>query len=127
MSTENIAKKTSKDRAKTIDLSKATVANGALESKQSIYDIMGISSRAYWTADYETYKADIDAMALHKLHEHAYDVGVAAMGDRTHLIDQLERKFILEHGRQGRSREVAQKTQAQTMREQALRALSHGA
>lgn len=126
MSTEKTTKKKAKEKTK-IDLSKATVANGALEAKQSIYDIMGVTSRAYWTSDYETYSADIAAMPLHKLHEHAYDVGVAAMGDRTHLLDQLERKFILEHGRQGRSRDAVKKTQAQSMKEQALRALAHGA
>lgn len=110
---------------KPLDLSKAKVATAALPAR-SIYEIMGITSKEYRTHDYATYQEDLQSMTLHALHEHAYEVGVAATEDRRHLIDALERKFIQEHGRQGQTRETIQKTQAQTMRDQALRALSHG-
>lgn len=112
--------------AKPLDLSKAKVATAALPAR-SIYEIMGIASREYRTHDYGTYQEDLKSMTLHALHEHAYEVGVAATEDRAHLIDALERKFIQEHGRQGRAREKVEKTPAQELRDQALRALAHGA
>lgn len=111
--------------AKPLDLSRAKVATAALPAR-SIYEIMGITSKEYRTHDYATYQEDLKSMTLHALHEHAYEVGVAATEDRNHLIDALERKFLQEHGRQGRARETTEKTQAQILREQALRALSHG-
>jgi hypothetical protein len=52
---------------------------------------------------------------------------VAATEDRRHLIDNLERKFLQENGRQGRARERVVKTEAQDLRDRALRALAHGA
>lgn len=110
-----------------LNLASATVATGALAAPKSIYEIMGLTSKLYNTNDYETYQKDIAAMSLHTLHEHAYEVGIAASGDRNLLIDALERRFIKENGRQGRAKEVAKKTQAEEMREQALRALAHGA
>lgn len=110
-----------------INLASATVATGALASPKSIYEIMGLQSKVYTTSDYATYQKDIAAMSLHALHEHAYEVGIAANGDRNLLIDALERRFIKENGRQGRAKEVVKKTQAEEMREQALRALAHGA
>ena len=85
---------------KPLDMSKSKVATAALPAR-SIYEIMGIVSKEYRTHDYETYQEDLKAMTLHALHEHAYEVGVAATEDRAHLIDALERKFIQEHGRQG--------------------------
>lgn len=110
-----------------LNLASATVATGALAAPKSIYEMMGLTSRLYNTNDYETYQKDIAAMSLHTLHEHAYEVGIAANGDRNLLIDALERRFIKEHGRQGAAKEVVKKTQAEEMREQALRALAHGA
>ena len=110
-----------------INLASATVATGALAAPKSIYEIMGLTSKLYTTSDYETYQKDIAAMSLHVLHEHAYEVGVAASGDRNLLVDALERRFIKEHGRQGRAKEVENRTPAQEMRALALRALSHGA
>lgn len=110
-----------------LNLASATVATGALAAPKSIYEMMGLTSKLYNTNDYETYQKDIAAMSLHTLHEHAYEVGIAANGDRNLLIDALERRFIKENGRQGRAKEAVKKTQAEEMREQALRALAHGA
>lgn len=121
------AKPTKAKPQEPLNLASATVATGALAAPKSIYEIMGLTSKLYSTADYATYQKDIASMSLHTLHEHAYEVGIAANGDRNLLIDALERRFIKEHGRQGGARETVKKTQAEEMREQALRALAHGA
>lgn len=121
------AKSTKAKSQEPINLAAATVATGALAAPKSIYEIMGLQSKVYTTSDYSTYQKDIAAMSLHTLHEHAYEVGIAANGNRDLLIDALERRFIKEHGRLGGAKEVVKKTQAEEMREQALRALAHGA
>lgn len=126
-STTKVSKVNPEKAQKPVNIAAATVATGALASPKSIYEIMGLTSKLYSTTDYETYQKDIASMSLHTLHEHAYEVGVAASGDRSILIDALERRFIKENGRQGRAREAVKKTQAEEMREQALRALAHGA
>ncbi len=112
--------------ASKLNLATATVATGALPAPKSVYEIMGLTTKMYRTSDYETYQKDLRVMSLSSLHDHAYEIGIGAIENRDLLIDQLERKFISEHGRQGRAKEITQTTPKQELREAALRALAHG-
>ncbi len=77
-------------------MSKAQVANGALPAPVSIYGMLGISTDTYRAKNIQEYSKNLANMDLLQLQEEAYEVGIAAFGNRANIIDRLERKYLQE-------------------------------
>lgn len=109
---------------KKVDLATAKVADGALVSGRSVYEICGNRYSKYKTADLNVYRKTIAAMNLLELQDHAYEVGVTANQDRRVLVDRLEQEFR-RHNVQ-LPRESAQPEGEHSLRDQAMQILSRG-
>jgi hypothetical protein len=113
---------------KKLDLSTAIVADGALTSQKSVYEIIGINDSIFPTQNYEQYQKLIAGMNTIDLIDHAYKIGVVATSDRDSLVDRLERKFLQERSRFGVSTDIndAAGDSSDETRKQAERILSRG-
>lgn len=116
-------------RPKKVNLATAKVADGALESPKSIYEICGIASHSYNTSNLEEYKRSISSLNLMQLQEEAYNKGILPTDSREMLLDRLERKFIGEVSKfktsKGQTFE-SKDTPAEALRREALNILSRG-
>lgn len=72
--------------------------HGAVESPNSIYDIIGYKHSPYQSSNAEEYKASIAVMHPTDLQEHATKVGVIPVDNREQLLSLLEKKFIQYQG-----------------------------
>lgn len=85
-----------KKNKEVLDLSKAKIADGALDNPASVYEIVGRRTSVYNTAKYEDYQKYLRTLNLYDLQSHAYEVGVIPVDNYNVLFDRLERKFLEE-------------------------------
>ena len=113
---------------KKLDLNSAYVADGALKSPKSVYEILGMNDSIFPTQNYEEYQKLLSGMNTMDLVDHAYKIGVVATSDRGCMIDRLERKFLQERSRFGVSTEPvsAAAGSPEAQRKEAERILSRG-
>lgn len=125
-----MAKATTSTRTpkKKLDLSTATVADGALPSSRSVYEILGMNDSIFPTQNYEEYQRLLVGMNTIDLIDHAYKIGVVATSDRNSLIDRLERKFLQERSRFATSTDSSSAAlgSSEAMRKEAERIISRG-
>lgn len=100
MATKQTATKERKTRNK-IDLSTAQVIDGALRAPRSIREVIGQVSSKYATNDIRVYRQELEAMPLHRIQEHAYQLGVAPAMNKKHTIARLEEAFLKEFSHNG--------------------------
>lgn len=115
-----------------LDLSTATVADGALRAPTSVYEVIGAKYSSYKERNLAEYSASLAKMDLMTLQDHAYNLGVVANANREILVDRLERKYLQERNRFP-SQATAQGAQGQSssesdaLREKAKQIMSRGA
>ena len=73
-------------RKQPIDLATAKVADGAVRTPTSVYEILGISTTSYKTASLEDYKQTLASMNLIDLQEESYRHGTPATDNRAKSI-----------------------------------------
>ncbi len=131
MSTENTENKSGevvKRGRKKHDLSTAKVADGALKSPNSVYEMVGISTSSYKSRTLEEYKETLASMNLMELQEEAYRHATPATDNREIIIDRLERKFLQENSRfvSASKQTVKKLTAEEHIKNQALNILRRG-
>ncbi len=124
----NAPQKAVKRVKKPIDLATAHVADGAIISPKSVYEIVGISTNSYKTGSYAEYQESLASMSLMQLQEEAFKCGTPATDNRAVIIDRLERKFLQENARFGTGSKTAKKdlTPAEELRRQAQNIMNRG-
>lgn len=112
---------------KKLDISKAKVADGALNAPRSVYEMVGITVNKYATDNRDQYEATINNMNLIELQDEAYKHGVLASDSRNVTIDRLLEKFLRENTKYSSTppQEVGDDVSKKT-RDAALKALSRG-
>ena len=103
--------KETKKRGK-LDLSTATVADGAQKPIRSVYELVGIKDIKYRETTYGSYQGRLKKMNLIELQDHGFSIGVVPASSRDIMIDRLERKYLQENP-DAREQYHAERTAAQ--------------
>ncbi len=110
-------------KRKKIDLATAMVADAEIKSPTSLYEICGVRTSTYRTANVEEYEESLKSLDLLRLQEEAYAHAVPATQNREAIIDRLVKKFILIVGRVGAKNDAKD---SGSLREQAKNILARG-
>ncbi len=105
-----------------INIATAKVADGEVKSTTQIYDICGVKTSNYRTANLEEYTNYIKSLNLVQLQDEAYQHSVLASSNRDVIIDNLTKKFIREVGKFG----AKSTAPGNDLRQQALNVLARG-
>lgn len=97
----NASAAASKPRAKRpkLDLATAKVADGALATAATVYDLIGHKTSSYRTADYGEYQRFLKTLNLADMQDHAHDVNEVPIDNYEVLRDRLERRFLEENSK----------------------------
>jgi len=69
--------------------------NGAVQSKSSIYEILGMKSTNYRQETFAEYQAYLDTLNLAEMQRHAVEVAnIIPIDDRRRLVDRLEKEYL---------------------------------
>ncbi len=69
--------------------------NGAIQTKSSIYEILGMKSTNYRQETFAEYQTYLDSLNLAEMQRHAVEVAnIIPIDDRRRLVDRLEKEYL---------------------------------
>lgn len=82
--------------AKKLNLASAKIADGALNSPKSVYEIIGYDPNHYKTNDLSSYSNSLRGLPLYELQSEAQRLGITPGFTRDICIKRLEERFARE-------------------------------